>query len=382
MTLVAPADDAVSWPTPQSAAQDEGQKKSQQAEKPADKEKPPRTHGKEKWMPVPYVPSAVFNTPLPQTTRRGGRPARGGRESGSHAPNDREKPTNASSAMPGSKKSQAPDRAHHGERDTMENGKGGATDSAPKAAENGRPEQRRNTHTTQSDNGHKDNKYGNKKERNQNYAEENRHSHPNPSETSFHARQEPRSFSKTHDFPGMRFHGDGHGNNRYSVNNHDRHLESGPRSADFFKDRNTWGPGRDRDYQRNDVHRERGESRSERGGGRGGYRGRGGHANYNGTQNPPYHSAPLAQQPFPPKSFSLNNDRHRSQQHPASNHRANIRSPSLSSTPMYGPAPYPIQTDMSALYGYPHMPQGPMTAMPFQPHMEQFSLMSMISMQL
>ena len=35
-------------------------------------------HRKEKWMPVPYVPTLVFDTPLPH---RGGR-ARGGKESG------------------------------------------------------------------------------------------------------------------------------------------------------------------------------------------------------------------------------------------------------------------------------------------------------------
>jgi la-related protein 1 len=44
---------------------------------------------------------------------------------------------------------------------------------------------------------------------------------------------------------------------------------------------------------------------------------------------------------------------------------------------MYAPAP-----DMAAMYGYPHMPQAPMTAVPYQPYMEQFSLMSMLSMQL
>ncbi|KAI9873044.1 MAG: hypothetical protein M1830_000898, partial [Pleopsidium flavum] len=87
-----PAEDPTSWPTPETAQDEEKRKSVERGEK-GEKEKSPavRPHGKEKWMPVPYVPSAVFNTPLPTAARRGGKPARGGREApsrgGSHAAN-------------------------------------------------------------------------------------------------------------------------------------------------------------------------------------------------------------------------------------------------------------------------------------------------------
>ncbi|KAL9604515.1 MAG: hypothetical protein Q9219_000480 [cf. Caloplaca sp. 3 TL-2023] len=77
-----PPEDALSWPTPDSA-QDEGKKKAHERAERGEKEKPvtAKTHGKEKWMPVPYVPSVQFNTPIP-TVRRGARAPRGGRDSG------------------------------------------------------------------------------------------------------------------------------------------------------------------------------------------------------------------------------------------------------------------------------------------------------------
>ena len=77
-----PPNDAISWPTPDSAQDEEKRRVYEKADKP-DKEKPAATkvHGNQKWIPVQHVPSAVFNTPIPPSARRGGRPARGGRES-------------------------------------------------------------------------------------------------------------------------------------------------------------------------------------------------------------------------------------------------------------------------------------------------------------
>lgn len=340
--------DATSWPTPQ-FAQGETQKKPQ--EKPQQAEKVEKSSRKEKWMPVPYVPTAVFNTPLPPAARRGGRSGRGGRENGASGRDIGDR-----SAAAGSKKS-TQDRGHT-DRENVK-----ATQDTS-AGENGTTsEQRKNTQ--QPEDGHKEGKSGKNKNRS---SEESRQSqHEN--ESSFQGRQDSKSFNK--DLSGMRVHGENHGSARYN-GNHERSFESGPRSADLYKDPSN--------FQRNDAHRERGEPRSERG--RGGYRGRGAHSNYSGPQNPPYHSAPLAQHPFPPtKGFPLGNDRHRPHHHNSSA-RVNIRSPSMPSPGMYGPGPYPIQTDMNAMYGYPHVPQGPMTAMPYQPYMDQFSLMSMLSMQM
>lgn len=77
--------DATLWPTPQVAL---GEEKKKAQEKSVDKaersDKSPviRPHGKEKWMPVNYVPTAVFNTPLPSSGRGGRRATRGGRDGG------------------------------------------------------------------------------------------------------------------------------------------------------------------------------------------------------------------------------------------------------------------------------------------------------------
>jgi la-related protein 1 len=79
-----PVEDAVSWPTPETA-QDEEKRRAQEKGPKAEKEKVPalnaRPQGKEKWVHVPYTPTAVFNTPLPPA-KRGGRQSRGGRENG------------------------------------------------------------------------------------------------------------------------------------------------------------------------------------------------------------------------------------------------------------------------------------------------------------
>lgn len=82
-----PPGDAMSWPTPDTALGDGKKKTPDQVER-GEKETPHpgKPHGKEKWVPVPFVPTAVFNTPMP-TARRGGRPQRGGRESGGRGGN-------------------------------------------------------------------------------------------------------------------------------------------------------------------------------------------------------------------------------------------------------------------------------------------------------
>ena len=77
-----PPGDAVSWPTPDTA-QDEEKKRSQERAEKAEKEKitASKPNSKKEWTTMPFVPSAVFSTPIPQSRRGGGgRPSRGGRE--------------------------------------------------------------------------------------------------------------------------------------------------------------------------------------------------------------------------------------------------------------------------------------------------------------
>ncbi|KMP09636.1 hypothetical protein CISG_09711 [Coccidioides immitis RMSCC 3703] len=366
--------DTASWPTPQLAQGEEQRRAQEKVEKTerSDKEKPvgSRPHGKEKWMPVPYVPTAVFSTPLPPAARRGGRVARGSREGGAHGGSqihgnnagDR-RATGDSRSAQGAKLNGA-DAVFDGESSHSD----GAQNGKLKNAEGTYPESNRTTHFESSQQ-RQDSK-------------------------SFGKSQESSNAPHTHAPRQGGPHGEGH--SRYGQNA-ERRFESGPRSADPFKESNSFALrerdfGRDRDYQRGDFHRERdygrehrGESRSERG--RGSYRGRGGHSNYTSAQNTAFHSAPIPQHPFStPKNFTFSNDRHRMQQSGPQNGtqgsaRMGLRSPSMPNPAIYGPSPYPIQTDLTSVYGYPQIPQGPMTAVPYQPYMEQYSLMSMISMQ-
>ncbi|OAX79603.1 hypothetical protein ACJ72_06076 [Emergomyces africanus] len=425
-----PVGDASSWPTPQLAQGEEfrkTQEKTDKADKP-EKEKAPSagSRGKEKWMPVPYVPTAVFNTPLPPAARRGGRTSRGGREGGMRggahpsAPGssgDRGVPTSAATAG-GSKRTGSSDRGRSGSRvvsdqsATVPPARTGSTNATSPLEEKKAPQ------ATRRDRAASDTKSVKAPEEPQATAGGEAQNHHFTVETGPRQRQNSKTFGRGHDYshngpsqrggaehPGRHtgVQGDSHAGARFS-SSHERRFDNGPRSADFYKETPTFHPRdrefssqRDREYprERGDFHRdreygrERGDSRPERG--RGGYRGRGGHSNYGGAHNSSqYHSPPIGQSQFQSsKPFSLS-ERHRShqqasqnggQQH-GSNRGLNLRSPSLPSSGVYGPMPYSIQTDINAMYGYPSVHQGPITAIPYQPYLEQFSLISMISMQL
>ncbi|KAF2276204.1 uncharacterized protein EI97DRAFT_52301 [Westerdykella ornata] len=82
-----PDRDQESWPTPDIAVDEERRKAQSKSDKTDVERKEPsssRPHGKQEWVPVPYTPTVVFNTPLPSTmsSRRGGR---GGGRGGSQA---------------------------------------------------------------------------------------------------------------------------------------------------------------------------------------------------------------------------------------------------------------------------------------------------------
>ncbi|KAK4993946.1 hypothetical protein LTR50_000161 [Elasticomyces elasticus] len=84
-----PVQDPISWPTPESA-QDEERRRAQGKEEKGEKDKvaeqqSSKAHSKTQWAKIPFVPSAVFETPIPIIGgRRGGRPApRGGRDANS-----------------------------------------------------------------------------------------------------------------------------------------------------------------------------------------------------------------------------------------------------------------------------------------------------------
>ncbi|KAL1998677.1 hypothetical protein VTN02DRAFT_5759 [Thermoascus thermophilus] len=394
-STIPPVGDAASWPTPQTAQGEEkrkAQEKTEKAEK-AEKSTTGRAHGKEKWMPVPYVPTAVFSTPLPSAARRGGRPARGGRDGGRGGAHGAIAPAGGEKAASG-QTAQAAKQTPAGHRGRNEPNANRAnslpaqarrSNSADAAAS---PEQRRASQAPERSRGDA---------RAKGAEDTNAHTeHPqtNGGENYGRYRQDSKPFNRNNEsFAAQKgdHHprvahpsGESHTGGRFS-SSHERRFDNGPKSADYYRDS---GFPKDRgDFHRDRDHpRERGDSRPERG--RGGYRGRGGHASYGGSQGSQFPNAQFSQHSYMPhKSFSFG-DRQRSQQglqngaQPHNGgHRMSLRSPSLPNTaPMYGA--YPIPADLNTMYAYPPMHPGPMTAIPYQPYLEPFSLMSMISMQL
>ena len=90
-SLPPPVEDAISWPTPETAVGEEKRKVQEKPEKDGkDESISNKSRPKEKWMPVPFVPSVNFATPIPPRAAKGRGAGRGGRDSsgrGSHSSN-------------------------------------------------------------------------------------------------------------------------------------------------------------------------------------------------------------------------------------------------------------------------------------------------------
>ncbi|KAG0155476.1 hypothetical protein PDIDSM_1053 [Penicillium digitatum] len=359
---VPPVEDVSAWPTPQVAI---GEEKKKSLEK---TEKSPviRPHGKEKWTPVPYVPTAVFNTPLPSAGGRGGRRAtRGGRDSGrgAHANGaaalDKAATDKAATgqAAQGAKQASG-DRGRHEagsgratslpaqSRRSTSTDAGAAADARKpsQATERGRGARNGEEHTKQVNGG-------------ENAPRPQREGKP------FGRNQDVRASDRTQKGGNLAI------DSQAAARSNDRRFEAGSKSAD--------------PTGLNDLNRERGEFRSERGG-RGSNRGRGGAYSNFGAQNAQFNAANSFASP---KAFGFN-DRQRSQQHGLPNgsqqgNRMPLRSPSLPAPAnMYGVV-YPFPGDINTMYGYPAVNSAPMNAVPYQQqYMEPFSLMNMLSMQL
>ncbi|THD00005.1 hypothetical protein EYZ11_000457 [Aspergillus tanneri] len=363
---VPPVEDAASWPTPQVAQGEEKRKAQEKGDKTEKSEKSPviRPHGKEKWMPVPYVPTAVFNTPLPSAARRGGRAARGGRDgarNGAHG-------AGASTV----------DKAASGQV-AQGSGKATTTDrgrNEPNSARaNSLPATSRRSNSTDA---------GSADPRKSQAADRSRAPKGADSANAAPAGRHGDTFPRNHrDAKAFKNHESGHKGDHGSKNpnlsvdaqagprngsSHDRRFENGPRSADFA---GFYGDRKDKEFSR--------ESRAERG--RGSHRGRGG---FGGSQNSNFPNNHMSHSSFMhQKSYGFS-DRQRPQHGLANGsqgHRMSLRSPSLpNSASMYGVYPFPA--DINTMYGYQPMHAGPMTAAPYPQYMEPYSLMSMVSFQL
>ncbi|KAI9051014.1 hypothetical protein LZ554_005122 [Drepanopeziza brunnea f. sp. 'monogermtubi'] len=367
--LPPPVEDAMSWPTPETAVEEEKRKAQEKVDK-DDKEEnaPNKPRTKEKWVHVPYIPSVTFNTPLPTRGGRGRGGARGGRtEAGgrsSHVTNGAgEKPQNGSasadgdarsSSVPPTTKSRPPNESTMARKASL--------------AQAGDKSKSGSVKTEQVS--HIDIQYAPQPGQ-PNHFEPTQEQRLPPGETNKHLKQDQMQGSvfDNQAYPSA-------GNGRKGEQKGSEHFKENP----FGKD--STHPNRDRNDAR----------------GRGGFRGRVAHAGYtngqphpqnvfanghvapngypgrqsSGPYSPPLQSIPFGNQYAPP---------------PSRGGRGN-RSQSIPNNGMYGRYPPngvsqhmpPLQTS-NQMYEYQHM-QGPMSATPYQPYMDQVSVLAMVSMQL
>lgn len=419
-----PPGDAISWPTPDSAQGEEKKKAHERAEK-AEKEKAPaaKPHGKDKWVPVPYVPTAVFNTPLPQT-RRGGRPARGGRDGNTrggnavHGINGTEKVVAGSTGNTTSGIST--NSNERGKVDLSISKNQTVTSKIKRAASAGPPtirEQRKATDSNMAENFNDGDARPSKGYQTADLPsnEFRRASAATPIDDN-----KARRSSTNQQMIGV-----GHNSAKTPQNMvekeesyhnapQDTHVHSRYNTPDRRSENSTKPQDYARDFHSQVPNRERGEGRGDRSRG-GGFRNRGAgnHAFSNSGQgsghgflhgHPSQHQTANPQQL--PKSQS-NHERHASHSQNASynqsqsisrSFRSGSRSHSIQHSSPYsrfsngpnGPHQGPphlanLQTDLANSFGYQPGQQGVMSAIPYNAYMEQMSqvsLFGMVSMQM
>ena len=395
-----PPGDAISWPTPDSAL-GEGKKKATERVEKGEKElsQGPKPHGKEKWVHVPFVPTPVFNTPIP-LARRGGKGPRGGREGGSRG-GSAVGSTNGSEKQPGTgaanTKGQLPalnerDRAGLSSTSTTFN------ISKPKRASSAGPI----TPTEQ------------RKAGDASVTEKRRDGDINPSKAGQNSGSVPSENRRPAALPFQkdpstnRNSANAQGAETMSQNKMEEETRNQNGNTETSRpsgpDRRGEGPTRlsdhPRDAQGHMPIRER-EGRPERG--RGGYRGRGSNHNFFGHNAPNGHQ-PQYQPTPPPSGLRSNHDRLPSQpqgsyQPPSQqtkHYRANSRSQSI---PYSAPHATPyrgfsnghhggavhlpnLQTDIANEYGYLPGHQGIMSATPYSTLESIPTLIMMVQMQM
>ncbi|KAL8888487.1 MAG: hypothetical protein Q9215_004091 [Flavoplaca cf. flavocitrina] len=366
-----PPGDAQSWPTPDSAQDEEKKKASGRMEK-GEKEKAPsaRAHGKEKWTPVPYVPTVQFSTPIP-SVRRGMRAPRGGRESTPRGALNADKTTAGSPDASTGSQTAATDHskaeAGTSKNPTSTTKSKRASSAGPVSSRDSRkggdmaaPEKRKDTNASTKQTDYSTTEARRASASTQDDFIRNGGNHTNISGPMPQAAN--GKFTRTP--AGI--------NNRVDavdVQGQPRPVGPERRGEGDFR-----GTHQARDYHPPTSHRDRGEGRPDRG--RGGYRSRGGsnsafvHSNIPNGNTAQY---PFIQPPMPSKSHS-NHERHSSQ-------LQNLSYPQGSHT---HPTPQltNLHTDVANTWGYQPGNQGAMSATPYNPYMEQVSIFGMVSMQM
>lgn len=366
--------DQESWPTPVTAI-DEDRKKAQDKERKENPSAP--THGKHEWVKVPFNPTVVFNTPLPNAAnaRRGGRPAtRGGPQAGGRSTNSA-----------GEKDGSVSDATSTGEQSRRERQDGATLSESSKSKRSGNtasPALKDQSQTATTELGTKINGENDAQPRRASLSSQT------PGQNGSVPRQYPNRASKGRrgDFSaaGERRR-DGEGSPAKDNTLEDRRVTTGTQtdSAD--------GERRGFSFQEspNGHHSKQGRYSSYTGGrerGRGG--GRGTRASYsNGHQFTNGHTPSVSSSTFPmgprsPTTFTPENNNYFSV--PQGKYgRGGHRSQSVTSD-AYRFAPYqggpqvaPLQT-----YGvYEYGAMQPMSAMPYTPFVDHFAMFSMITTQ-
>lgn len=423
-TAPPPAGDASSWPTPDTAIHDERKKSQSQSQDKGDS-KSPGMKPNQKWVPVPYVPTAKFNTPLPPTiSRRGGRSARGSREGGhrgGHIPQGsiNEKTEKMRSMGPPPVPKQTSEQQRGRDQEALTSSRATSAPTQGRRAASVGPafaDQRRSTQTDLSDHS---------------TFQSNKHTSGEPQDatagalpagneegaTPVKSKPESRSISRqsslsyrtgTYD-SARHVSGESHAHPRSYAGTERRNTYAEmDRQGEAPSRRERRGSNKDiaktRDFEfKSEPWRERdftGDRSEQRNGrGRGGFRGRGAHSTYAAAGQPHQthaFTAPLPQQPFSGGKPHALGERHRQSSTPyagmpaQTNHRSASRSQSIATHGVhsgvpgnFGPTLSPIQTDMHGMFGgYSTMYPGVMSAMPYNAALEPMALISMVSAQL
>ena len=410
-----PPSDAVSWPTPDTVSGD-SKKKAQEQQDKGDRDAPHagKPHGKEKWVPVPFVPTAVFNTPMP-TSRRGGRPQRGGREGGSRGGNPGHNANGierANIGVNGNYNGQLPVTSGNDRSKNVHNPSSNSNAQKPKRASSAGP-------TTPQE----QRKFGSAA------SEKRKASDSGVPQNHTDDRHFTKDIQRPSATPSIRDTQNAQAGDSSPAENAGKHLSDftlnkpGPDKRDQngasdmnmqirhgFPERRNEISTRPMDLSRENngpvTGRERGEGRLERG--RGGHRGRGGpgHAYFNphGSNGQAYSNGyqPQVNGMPPPQSRHYGNHERQSMQSPgyqppkpqARHYRTSSRSQSIPhsnshsrfSGSFHGTSPNlaNLQTDVANEYGYQPGNQGIMSAMPYNPTVEDMypSVLIMLELQL
>lgn len=379
--LPPPVEDAMSWPTPETALEEEKRKAQEKEKLEKEKEEKDETASnkprpKKEWVTVPYVPSVNFNTPIPPRGGRGRGGARGGRtEAGGRSSNTAttgDKAINISVAAGNSPESDRPAGKDGARSTSLPPPKRQSSDQSASRKPNGQGGEKNRTSPAKGESS------GNS---------DARHALvPQPDQIS-ESNQDQRDNIRS--LKNEQAQGKGNENYIQPRSSIDRSSESSQ-----FKD----GVA----FNKDSIHqsRDRADGRTDRG--RGGFRGRGNHANFPNGQPHPQHvftngHGPQQSNTFPirqangPYSPPLQQPFSQQYMPPTpSRGRGGSRSQSIPNG-VYGPRFMPnggqmgshmppIQTS-GQMFDY-QQPMQSMSAIPYNPYIEHVSVLALVTMQL